>query len=320
MSTPAIQIQNLAAAIEEHHRDLRTLYGDLGKASVECKDALAVALLEKQHEWEHQEEIYHQLSSSLKQFEDRTRKLKQVQKDLKLLSKTRNIVGSQLGAIAYESYGKTPHSETFDQCVGPLLENSKRRTSFTFLQRRLLSRLFLKLGEAVLASSLEGELYTEARQPLFSQIEEYRRKAHLLGEELALHQSALAQLKSAELQTPRLRLESYNQNRLKAQKAYEEAAVLYGVHVYESQKEQNPLTTQISLHRTRIKQLEVQIQEKQNQIKVEELETQIEIEEQKIAHLADQIGALRTQIEQLNGTIAKKRREIRTLEGSIGDG
>lgn len=318
------QIQHLSRAIEEHRRDLRTLYGDLGKAAAAEDSPSAQDVLHKRREYETQEELYQRLTSSLRQFEDRSRKLKQVQKDLKLLSRQKKELSGQLGAIAYEAYGNTRYSEELAETLAPFLKTKKRGSSkaaiFPRLHRRALGRMFMKVGEDVLARRLEEELRNEAREELFEQIREYRSREHLLAEELALHQSALDQLKNSEVQTPWLRLETYNLNRMKAQKAYEEAAIAYGRQVYEHEGEHYPLATQITLHRTRIKQLGGEIKEKQNRIKIQELEAQIEIEKQKIEHIADQIGALRTQIDQLNAAIAKRRTLIRMLEGADADG
>lgn len=323
MSTLQSQIRQLASAIEEHRRDLRTLYGDLGKAAAKSDSPSAQGVLQKKREYEIQEELYQRLTSSLRQFEDRSRKLKQVQKDLKLLSKQKKELCGQLGAIAYEAYGNTSYSEELAQTLAPFLETKKRRTSaraiFPHVHRRTLGRMFLKVGEEILNRQLEEELRSEARHELFEQVQEYRNREHLLGEELILHQSAIAQLKSSEMQTPWFRLDTYNQSRMKALKAYEEAAIAYGRQVYNQEGEQNSLTMQITLHRTRIKQLGSEIKGKQNQIKIQELEAQIEIEKQKIEHIADQIGALRSQIDQLNSAIAKRRTLIRMLEGTGND-
>ena len=111
MSTLQSQIQHLSRAIEEHRRDLRTLYGDLGKAAAAEDSPSAQDVLHKRREYETQEELYQRLTSSLRQFEDRSRKLKQVQKDLKLLSRQKKELSGQLGAIAYEAYGNTRYSE-----------------------------------------------------------------------------------------------------------------------------------------------------------------------------------------------------------------
>lgn len=92
MSTLQSQIQRLSRAIEEHRRDLRTLYGDLGKATATDDSPSAQEVLQKKREYEIQEELYQQLTFSLKQFEDRSRKLKQVQKDLKVLSKEKRAL------------------------------------------------------------------------------------------------------------------------------------------------------------------------------------------------------------------------------------
>ncbi|HOE89095.1 MAG: hypothetical protein BWY50_00972 [Spirochaetes bacterium ADurb.Bin315] len=324
MSTLQSQIQRLSRAIEEHRRDLRTLYGDLGKATATDDSPSAQEVLQKKREYEIQEELYQQLTFSLKQFEDRSRKLKQVQKDLKVLSKEKKELCAQLGAIAYEAYGNASYSDELSKTLAPFLAVRKRRNAgapvFAHLHRRALGRMFLKLGEEILTRHLEEELRSEAREELFKQVREYRSKEHLLGEELALHQSALDQLKNSEVPTPWLRLETYNQSRMKALKAYEEAAIAYGRQMYEHEGDQNPLATQITLHRTRIKQLGGEIKEKQNRIKIQELEAQIEIEKQKIEHIADQIGALRAQIDQLNSAIAKRRTLIRMLEGTGNDG
>lgn len=320
MSTLASQIQSLTTAIEEHRSDLATLYSDLGKSAVNTNTPLAKSLLKHQEEYEKQEEMYQQVASSIKQLEDRSRKLKQVEKDLHGLAQKRKTIAAQLGAIAYERNQNKNLSPALETLLTPILEEGKRVKPFraiTFLHRRSLSRRFRVTGEIILEHQLEGELNHKA---LLESVQEYRKSEHFLAEELALHQSALRQLKSTETQGPRIRLEEYNQSRIKAQKAYEEAAVAYGKEVYNNQGVQNPLTVQITLHRTRINQLATQITEKQNQIKIEDLEKQIEIEEQKIAHIADQIGALRGQIDSLNQTIAKRRSEIRTLKGTLGDG
>ncbi|MFA5698956.1 MAG: hypothetical protein WC954_04375 [Sphaerochaeta sp.] len=320
MSTLASQIQSLTTAIEEHRSDLATLYSDLGKSAVNTNTPLAKALLKHQEEYEKQEEMYQQVASSIKQLEDRTRKLKQVEKDLHLLEKKRKMISVQLGAIAYERNQNKNLSPSLETLLTPILKEGKRvkpLRAITFLHRRSLSRRFRVIGEIILEHHQEDEL---VQGELFEAVEEYRKNEHFLREELVLHQSALRQLKSSETQGPRLRLEGYNQSRIKAQKAYEEATIAYGKEVYTNQGVQNPLTVQITLHRTRINQLTTQITEKQNQIKIEELEKQIEIEEQKIAHIADQIGALRGQIDSLNQTIAKRRSEIRSLKGPLGDG
>lgn len=284
----------------------------------------AHGVLEKRREYENQEELYQRLSSSLKQFEDRSRKLKQVQKDLKVLSKRKKALSAQLGAIAYEAYGNASYSDELSSILAPFLATRKRRTAHmpipAWLRRRALGRIFLKLGEQVLDNHLEEELRSEAREELFVQIREYRSREHLLGEELALHRSALDQLKNSDIQTPWLRLEAYNQSRMRALKAYEEAAIAYGRQMYDHEEDRNPLVTQITLHRTRIKQLGGEIKEKQNRIKIQELEALIEIEKQKIEHIADQIGALQGQIDQLNASIAKRRTLIRMLEGAGDDG
>lgn len=351
MGTLQTDIQQKQKEIEQHHRDLYSLYADLGDsvALIEHLSPIGYAhqmyerLCKEMQELETARHAYEQLAGYISQMEDRSRKIKEIEADIRTLSKPKKKIFAQLGAIAWEAYGSEVLVDHVKLVCDPIFEEPQRRIHVlserleapiglirkTLLRQRLKSEraslpvLFAKAGRQLVEIGCEADLPLKDHQPLMKELGELREREAELHQELEVHQSAMAKLQSQEVQSPKAKLDASEQVLRQAQKACEQASSVYGKELYETLPDDVNthmightalgLMDQITLHRKRIKQLENDIQMLQNMIKVQELEAQIELENQKMALLKNQIETCNRQIQQVSSSIQQKKSAIESL-------
>ena len=344
-------IQQKQKEIEQHYRDVFSLYADLGRsvALVQQISSLSYATNEyvrfcsEMERYESAKHSYEQLSGYISQIEDRSRKIKEIEKDIRLLEKPFASTYAQLGAIAYEAYTSQTLREHVRQACFPFFEDHVKKTrklenqkqvhagfigrkiiSLQLdLQRKVLPGLLVKAGRHLVYIECERDLPIMGRQSLLDELQRLKERQQELGQELELHHSAMVKLQSQEVQSPKARLEKRASEMELAHKAAEKAASAYGKALYESLPENVDadqigqkailLMDQITLHRKRTKSLQREIKQMENMIQVQELEAQVELENQKIELLHSQIDTCNRQISQIAASIDEKRRRIATL-------
>ncbi|KAF5042183.1 hypothetical protein DSECCO2_515280 [anaerobic digester metagenome] len=344
-------IQQKQKEIEQHQSDVFFLYADLGRSVALVQQISRLPYAEAEYEtfctlmdaYESAKHSYEQISGYIAQIEDRSRKIKEIEKDIRLLGKPFHKLYSQLGAIAYEAYGSQTLAEHVRQACFPMfeehakrtrkLENQKQSHSGLLgrkiiglqldLQRKILPGLLAKAGERLVSIGCEKDLPLAGRQSLLDELDGLKERRMELSQELELHQSAMAKLQSEEVQSPKARMEERANAMKQAQKAAEKAASAYGKALYETLPEQVhsdqigqkaiQLMDQITLHRKRIKSLQREIKQLENLIQVQELEAQIELENQRIEVLRSQIDTCNRQISQIAASINEKQKRITVL-------
>lgn len=344
-------IQQKQKEIEQHQSDVFSLYADLGRsvALVQQISPLPYAAGEYQlfctqmDAYESAKHSFEQISGYIAQIEDRSRKIKEIEKDIRLLARPFARVYAQLGAIAYEAYGSQILAEHVMQACFPFFEEHAKRTRklenlkqahVGFLgrrfiglqldvQRKILPGLLAKAGARLVAIGCEKDLPLSGRQSLLDELEDLKERRRELSQELELHQSAMAKLQSEEVQSPKARMEERANVMKMEQKAAEKAASSYGKALYETLPESVhsdqigqkaiQLMDQITLHHKRIKSLQREIKQLENLMQVQELEAQIELENQKIELLRSQIDTCNRQISQIAASIHEKRNRITIL-------
>lgn len=344
-------IQQKQKEIEQHQNDVFSLYADLGRSVALVQQISTLAYAHGEYErfcvemeaFESAKHSYEQISGYISQIEDRSRKIKEIEKDIRLLAKPLEGVYAQIGAIAYEAYGSQTLKEHVKQACFPFFEEHSKKTRklenqlqehtgllgkqyirFQLdLQRRSLPSLLAKAGKQLVAIGCESDLPLAGREALLQQLKSSTERAMELNQELQLHQGAMAKLQFEEVQSPKARLEESATAMRMAQKAAEKAASSYGKALYETLPESVHadqigqkailLMDQITLHRKRSKSLQREIKGLENLIQVQELEAQIELENQKIALLRSQIDTCNRQISQIAASIDEKQKRIANL-------
>ncbi len=351
MGSLQADIQDKQKAIEQHHEDLLDLYMDLAKSVslIEENVSLGYARSEYEHyrdtlqKWDEAKQSFEQVRVYIQQMQDRSRKVKEIAYDIKALAQPKRKVHAQIGAIAYEAYGSESLPEYIEEVCQPLFEEHQRKTRkieerlesyngklgrhilhFRLdASRRQMVGLLSKAGESLVAIGCEADLPLSRHPEVGKQLEQLRKKESALQQEMELHQSAIARLRSEEVPSPKSRLEELSQAMKKEEKTYQRAAHLYGKALYESLPDSVhagmvgqkaiSLMDQITLHRSRIRTLEEEIKNLQNLIKIQEFEAQIELEKQKIDHLQTQIETYNRQIAQVHASIQHKQNKINEL-------
>lgn len=332
--------------IAHHLKDLASLYRELGH-SYEPEDSYTYSLgvqerqtefLEARATFEEAERSYEQIAGYIRQIEDRSRKIGEIEADIASLAKEEELVFSQVGAMAWEAYRFNSLGERTRSLCNPIFYErrqeiskltdtlTKQENSFvkhiTALRlsrsRRKLSSLLITAGEKIVQAEWEEELGIERVDGLDEAIADVRDRRSSLTEELALHRSAVAKLKSEETASPQARLEVSRREMGEAKEVSDTYATEYGKALYEelgnrSEAAAYPLMLQIALHRSRIKKLEQEIRELGNRIKAEELRAQVLVEGRRITHLHAQMEGIRTQILQLEAGILEKQQRIERL-------
>ena len=348
MVTLQVDIQQKQREIELHQNDLQSLYAELGRSVSLVEQITQIGYAHAAYEsyskelekYEKAQKEYDQLSGFIQQIEDRSRQIKQIEADIRLLEKPKQQAFSQLGAIAYEAYGSETLAVHIKEVCAPYFEEHQQKINAIELQsskplgklyaqvlryrkdlaRKQLLPLLIQAGSALMRIGCENDFPLEEKPHLREQLTFLKEREAELRQELELHKSAMAKLRTQEMQSPKARLEQCNANLKLVSKAYDKASSVYGLALYETLPEDVnaaligykalALMDQITLHRKRVKVLESQIQTLQNQIKAQELEAQIELEQQKIDHLTVQIDSYNRQIAQVSASIDIKRKQI----------
>ncbi len=354
MGTFQDDIQQKLKEIELHRSDLYTLYADLGFsiALVEkitplgCATSQFNRFMEVASRYEEAQQTYERIKLFISQLEDRSRKIEQIEADIKALQEQQKSLHARLGAMAYEAFGSgslpdhlhercTPlfadHHHASSKLQAALKQCQAQKGSLAHVQckiltlrlqhsRKQLVPLLMKAGALISSLDLEAEV---GRGSLIPELARCKKQEHSLQQELDIHHSAVAKLRSEEKVSPRNQLESSRIHFKEMEKQRMEASYLYGKALYENLGEKvstnligsgsMALVEQITLHSRRIARLEKDIIGLQNLMKVEELEAQIELENQKILHLRTQIEQSNKQISQVEFSIARKRDKIRSL-------
>ncbi len=351
MGSLQADIQEKQKAIEQHHSDLLALYMDLAKSVSLIEENVSLGYARSEYEqyrntlqkWEEARQSFEQIRIYIQQMEDRSRKIKEIASDIKALEQPKRKVHAQIGAIAYEAYGSESLPEYIEEVCQPLFEEHQRKTrkleerldtykgklgkQILHLRlsaaRRQMVGLLSKAGQALVAIGCEADLPLDRHPEVMKQLVRLRKEEAALKQEMELHQSAIARLRSEEVPSPKSRLEERSQAMKKEEKTYQKAAYSYGKALYESLPDSVhagqigqkaiSLMDQITLHRSRIRKLEGDIKTLQNLIKVQELEAQIELENQKIDHLQAQIETFNRQIAQVHASIQLKQNKISEL-------
>lgn len=351
MGTLQADIQQKQKEIEQHRSDMFALFADLGRivAPVEQLSSLGYALKEYEifckatEEYEKAKRSYEQLSGYISQLEDRSRKIKEIQRDIRLLRKPLDRVFARVGAIAYEAYTCDNLADHLKEACAPFFEDHHRKTKRLeerveapgnrvnrFLcdsrlrsLRRDLPAVFIKAGRCLAAIGCAAELPFCEKHDLMSQLENFMQKKSGLEQELEVHVGAMAKLKSEEVQSPKARLEERASQMRSRQKEAEKAAAVYGKALYDTlPSDVNARTIgsraielmdQLTLHKNRIKTLQREIKVLENLIQVQELQAQVELDNQRIEMLRSQIETCNRQIEQIESTIAEKQKKITAL-------
>jgi hypothetical protein len=343
--------------IEGHRNDLLALYADLGKtiATIEqvtplgyCHDEF-LAFRELESRSLEAGKAYERLKQFVMQLEDRSRKIKQIEADIKSLRIPGEKLFSRLGAIAYEAYGAETLADHLVEVCSPFFEGHCQRTkdlekafstasgatgasslkaklsvkilsSLLESQRRKVLPQFAKAGAALVKIGCEADIPGLGTKALVLEIGLFQKRQQELLEELSIHKNAVAKMKDEEVDSPHRQLEQSKIQCIAYGKERDRAASAFGRALYDTLppdissrtvgQKAISLIDQISLHLRRIGQLEKDILQLQNMIKVEELQAQIELDNQKIEHLSAQIDTANRQISQVQQTIEAKRQKI----------
>lgn len=342
--------------ISTHEEDLASLYCDLGRLGIEGGgEARSVALIEQRRrysevleEWERAVHSREQIAGYIRQIEDRSRKIGEIEADIKALGQQEEEIYSRLGAMAWEAYGFGTLPPRSRELCDPIFASHAQRIQTLNAQamnrrgtlarrlalirlHRLRSRfasLLLNAGRSLAAAGWEGDLDLARSSGLAESLASVRTRRLDLDEELALHQSAMAKLKSEEVSAPKAKLAESEELASRLEEECEIEGGEYGRLLYEQEIRSEEegwegLVNQIRLHRNRIIALEQEIHSLGNQVKAEELTAQIEVEMRRIAHLRSSMESAHRQIVQLDGSIEEKRRQIEVLlsrTGEITDG
>ncbi len=357
MGTFQADIQQKQKEIESHHSDLHTLYAELGFSTslIEQISPLGFAteefkrFMEVDALYEEARQTYERIKGFISQVEDRSRKIEQIEADIRGLNGPRKSLYARLGAIAYEAFGSGSLPDFLEEKCSPLFaehhnaisrmqdalqdcttkKGALSRAQCTLLNMRLQRRrkqalpLMIQAGSLLSGLGFEADLPGVGRDSLVTQLVQFKKKEHSLQQELDIHHSAVAKLRSEEKESPRNQLDSSRIQFREMEKQRTKVSLLYGKALYEKLSGSRhshlagsasvALMEQITLHLNRIDRLEHEIRGLQNQMKVEELEAQIELEAQKITHLRTQIEQSNKQISQVEFSIARKREKILAL-------
>jgi len=357
MGTFQADILQKQKEIESHRNDLYTLYAELGFsiALIEQITPLGFAteeftqFVEVDTKYEEARQTYERIKGFISQLEDRSRKIQQIEADIRSLKVPRRNLHARLGAIAYEAFGSdtlpdyllqtcTPlfaeHYTTIGKLQDALEECRIQKGPLSRIQSSLLTLrlqrnrkqvipLLVKAGSKLAKLGCEADLPGLGKESLVSELAQFKKKEQSLQQELNIHHSAVAKLRSQEKESPKNQLETSRIQFREMEKQRTKVSFLYGKALHEKlQQNASPLLIgsvsmalieQISLHLRRIDRLENDILDLQNQMKVEELEAQIELENQKIRHLRTQMEQSNKQISQVELSIARKREKITAL-------
>ncbi len=333
--------------ITTHEEDLGTLYRELGTLGLQSEEEGGDALLLEQRLrytqalelWQEAEHSREQIALYLSQIEDRSRKIGEIESDIKSLSGEEGQLYAQLGAIAWEMY-------TFDRLTGrtralcdPIFASHAQKIQNlngwatgqrgTLLRKIALSRLHAlrsslnalleRAGRAIADEGWQEDLNLERSADLLEALSSVRKRGRELDEELSLHLSAMAKLKSEELSSPKAKLAESLERSQVAKAACDVEEREYGRLLYERtgavREAWGSQVHQITLHRNRILKLQQEIRQLGNEIKAEELQAQIEVERRRIAHLRTSMESAHRQIIGLDASIADKERRIEALLG-----
>ncbi|HAF86252.1 MAG TPA: hypothetical protein DCG32_07815 [Sphaerochaeta sp.] len=347
--------------IESHRSDLYTLYAELGfsMALIEQITPLGFATIEFERfvevdtKYEEASQTYERIKGFISQMEDRSRKIQQIEADIRALNGPRKKLHSRLGAIAYEAFGSETLPDYLQQTCTPLfadhhaitkglqeaLEQCKAqkgplnalKCSYLNLRlqhtRKQMVPLMIKAGSILAKLGCEADLPGLGRQSLVAELAQFKKKEQALQQELDIHHSAVDKLRTQEKESPKNQLETSRVQFREMEKQRTKVSNLYGKALYEKLQQNASsqqigsasmaLMEQITLHLRRVDRLEDEILGLQNQMKVEELEAQIELENQKIRHLRTQIEQSNKQISQVELSIARKREKITSLQPRV---
>ena len=357
MGTFQAEIQQKQKEIESHRRDLHALYAELGFsiALIEQITPLGFAadefnqFMEVDSHYEEAKQTYERIQGFISQVEDRSRKIQQIEADIRALKGPRKSLHGRLGAIAYEAFGSDSLPDYLDETCTPLfadhhqmirrlqdaLEDCKAQKGAltnlqcTFLHMRLqhsrkqMPSLLMKAGARLANLGCEADLPGVGKESLVAELTQFKKREQALQQELDIHHSAVAKLRSQEKESPKNQLESSRIQLREMEKQRTKVSFLYGKALYEKLNQNASsqqigsasmaLMEQITLHLNRVARLEKDILGLQNLMKVEELQAQIELENQKILHLRTQIEQSNKQISQVELSIARKRERITLL-------
>ncbi|MBI9095833.1 MAG: hypothetical protein JEY71_13245 [Sphaerochaeta sp.] len=347
--------------IESHRSDLYTLYAEFGfsMALIEQITPLGFATVELDRfvevdtKYEEASQTYARIQGFISQMEDRSRKIQQIEADIRALNGPRKKLHSRLGAIAYEAFGSETLPDYLQQTCTPLfadhqtmvreLQDSLQRCkaqkgpintlrcSYLNLSlqhtRKQVVPLLIKAGSILAKLGCEADLPGLGKQSLVAELAQFKKKEQALQQELDIHHSAVAKLRTQEKESLKNQLETSRIQFREMEKQRTKVSNLYGKALYEKLQQKASsqqigsasmaLMEQISLHLRRVDRLEDEILGLQNQMKVEELEAQIELENQKIRHLRTQIEQSNKQISQVELSIARKREKITSLQPRV---
>lgn len=361
MGTFQADILHKQKEIESHRGDLYTLYAELGFsiALIEQITPLGIAteefkaFVDVDTRYEEARQTYERIEGFISQLEDRSRKIQQIEADIRALNGPRKSLHSRLGAIAYEAFGSDTLPDYLKEACTPLfadhhsmirglqtsLEHCRaEKGALNTLQcsllkmrlqhaRRQVIPLLVKGGAILAKLGCEDDLPGLGKEHLVAELAQFKKKEAALQQELAIHHSAVAKLRSQEKESPRNQLETSRNQFREMEKQRKRVSNLYGKALYDK-LDQNAsaqqvgsasmaLIEQIRMHLRRVDRLEKDILDLQNQMKVEELEAQIELENQKIRHLRTQIEQSNKQISQVELSIARKREKIASLKPRV---
>lgn len=357
MGTFQADILQKQKEIERHRGDLQTLYAELGSSIALIEQTIPLGLaqeeldrfLEVDMRYEEARQTYERIKGFISQMEDRSRKIQEIEADIRALNGPRKKLHSRIGAIAYEAFGSnslpdylnevcTPlfaeHHDTVRKLQGALEQCKSQKGALSSVQCALLNMrlqhsrkqvvpLLVKAGALLSAIGCEEDLQSFGKVSLVAELSQFKKREQALQQELDIHHSAVAKLRSQEKESPRNQLESSRIQFREMEKQRARVGLLYGKALYEKLNGNGSppligaasmaLMEQITLHLHRVDRLEKDIVGLQNLRKVEELEAQIELENQKILHLRTQIEQSNRQISQVELSIARKREEISSL-------
>lgn len=345
MVNPQREIAYKRRQITTHEDDLGSLYRELGQLGLQSEDEGSDALLLEQRLrytkaleiWREAEHSHQQIALYLSQIEDRSRKIGEIESDIKALSVEEEQLYAQLGAIAWEMYSFDRLTERTRALCHPIFASHAHKIESlngwatgqrgTLLRKIALSRLHAlrsslnallkQAGRAISAAGLEEELNHERSAHLVASLSSLQKRGEELDEELGLHQSAMAKLKSEELSSPKAKLAESEERSEVAKAACQVQEREYGRLLSERKaalrQEWGSLVRQITQHKHCILKLQQEIRQLANQIKAEELQAQIEVERRRIAHLSASMESAHRQIIGLDASIADKERRIAAL-------
>ncbi len=357
MGTFQADIQQKQKEIESHRRDLHALYAELGFsiALIEQITPLGFAtaefnrFVEVDALYEEAKQTFERIQGFISQVEDRSRKIQQIEADIRALQGPRKSLHGRLGAIAYEAYGSASLPDYLQEACTPLFANhhhmikrvqdaledcKTQKGALSHLQctllnmrlqhfRKQMPTLLVKAGAKLASLGCEADLPGVGKESLVAELTQFKKRERALQQELDIHHSAVAKLRSQERESPKNQLESSRSQLREMEKQRTRTSYLYGKALYEKLIQNAStqligsasmaLMEQITLHLNRVARLEKDILGLQNLMQVEELEAQIELENQKIRHLRAQIEQSNKQISQVELSIARKREKITLL-------